>query len=206
MNAAQIKKTLKEIKVGLKSGATVILLNKADVAKKRRVAKVGKAKKARKPSIAKAKRVAAERTKTAKKFKGGYRRDMSCRHEGCSEISKGPRYHFMCEKHLGMQAKVEKPKRLTKAEKRAAKKAAKEAAKVAAASLPRDAEGMPTRTVNVEPAPVVVEAAPAPVKLALAPAEPVEEPHPHTPPEEYVPPAEPPKSATDVVGKSIGWG
>jgi hypothetical protein len=35
----------------------------------------------------------------------GLKRDMSCRYPGCKNRSKGPRFRFLCEKHLKLPKK-----------------------------------------------------------------------------------------------------
>jgi len=35
----------------------------------------------------------------------GLKRDMSCRYPGCTNRSKGPRFRFLCEKHLKLPRK-----------------------------------------------------------------------------------------------------
>jgi len=36
---------------------------------------------------------------------GSLKRDMSCRHPGCKNRSKGPRFRFLCEEHLKLPTK-----------------------------------------------------------------------------------------------------
>jgi hypothetical protein len=163
----------------------------------------------------KAKLKVARRTKrvSARKAEaGGYKRDMTCRYGNCSAVSKGPRFHFLCEKHLDKWSPTgksgRKPRKAAQVSTDALEGVAKsdnaDAAAVTDAAIDRLVTG--AAAVTADAAIVLDAVAEAKAEIADTDEEAIADAAPAVEPDAEAEAKPAPETATDVVRRAVQWG